>query len=64
MMQVMGMRQSVVWLVWLLISGVTMLLVAVLLTMLLKLSGLMPRSNPILLFGLLASHCASILMYW
>ena len=64
MMQVMGMRQSVVWLVWLLISGVTMLLVAVLLTMLLKLSGLMPRSNPILLFGLLASYCASILMYW
>ncbi len=44
MMQVMGMRHSVGWLVWLLVSLAGMVLISVLVTLLMKYGGLLVRS--------------------
>eukprot|EP00095_Tigriopus_kingsejongensis_P012211 maker-scaffold927_size80360-snap-gene-0.22 protein:Tk12211 transcript:maker-scaffold927_size80360-snap-gene-0.22-mRNA-1 annotation:"atp-binding cassette" len=63
-MEVMGMRQSAVWIVWLLISGLTLIVANLLLTLLLKFGGLIPRSNPFLLFCLLFCYTLSLLAYW
>lgn len=63
-MQVMGMRRSIPWIVWLIISGATMILSSILLTILLKVSGVLPRTNPFLLFALLLFYVLSLLGYW
>ncbi|XP_059086217.1 retinal-specific phospholipid-transporting ATPase ABCA4-like [Tigriopus californicus] len=62
-MQVMGMRRSIPWIVWLLISGATMIFSSILLTILLKFSGILPRTNGILLFALLFFYVLSLLAF-
>jgi hypothetical protein len=63
-MQVMGMRKSVVWLVWFMTSAFTMLVLCLLLTLLLSMGGILPLSNPFLIFALLASYIFGILGFW
>ena len=64
MAQVMGMRHSVLWLVWILISGVNMILISVALTLILKLGGLLPHSDTELVFLLLLLYSVSCLAFW
>ena len=64
MMQVMGMRHSVIWLVWILISGVNMLFISATLTFILKLGGLLLNSDTELVFLLLLLYSVSCLAFW
>ena len=64
MMQVMGMRHSVIWLVWILISSVNMLTISATLTLILKLGGLLPNSDTELVFLLLLLYSLSCLAFW
>lgn len=63
-MQVMGMRHSVVWIVWLAISGATMITLSFILTFILKWGGITPLSDPLLIFFLLFGYSLSLLSYW
>ena len=64
MMQVMGMRHSVIWVVWILLSGVNMLIISAALTLVLRLGGILPYSDTELVFLLLLLYSASCLAFW
>ena len=64
MMQVMGMRHSVIWVVWILLSGVNMLIISAALTLVLKLGGILPYSDTELVFLLLLLYSVSCLAFW
>ena len=64
MIQVMGMRHSVIWVVWILLSGVNMLIISTALTLILKLGGILPYSDTELVFLLLLLYSVSCLAFW
>ena len=64
MMQVMGMRHSVIWVVWILLSGVNMLIISAALTLVLRLGGILPYSDTELVFLLLLLYSISCLAFW
>ena len=64
MMQVMGMRHSVIWVVWILLSGVNMLIISAALTLVLRLGGILPYSDTELVFLLLLLYSVSCLAFW
>ena len=63
MMQVMGMKRSVIWTAWILMSSVTMLVICAELTLLLKFAEILPYSNPLLIFYALVVFSISVVMY-
>ena len=64
MMQVMGMRHSVIWVVWILLSGVNVLIISAALTLVLRLGGILPYSDTELVFLLLLLYSVSCLAFW
>jgi ATP-binding cassette subfamily A (ABC1) protein 12 len=62
--QVMGMRHSVIWIVWLLISAVNMVVISCVLTVILKWGGLLPNTNVELIFMLMLTYSFSVLAFW
>ena len=64
MMQVMGMRHSVIWVVWILLSGVNMLIISAALTLVLRLGAILPYSDTELVFLLLLLYSVSCLAFW
>ncbi len=64
MMQVMGMRHSVVWVVWLLISAANMVVISVALSLILSFGGLLPKTDPAIVFILLLVYSLSVLAFW
>ena len=62
-MQVMGMRNSAVWLVWIFVTAISMVIICILFTLFLSFGGLLPRSNPLLVFFLIFAYILSLLAF-
>lgn len=62
-MQVMGLSHSVGWLVWLFVSLCGLLLIAVVLSLLLKYGGLLPYSDVGPVFVLMITYSVSVLAF-
>ena len=62
-MQVMGMRHSVVWLVWLFITAISMVIICLILSLFISFGGLLPHSNPVLVFFLILAYVLSLLSF-
>ena len=63
-MQVMGMRFTVVWSVWLLWCCVTMIVLSVLLALILWLGDVLRHSDPSLVFVTIAVYSVALVMFW
>ena len=63
-MQVMGMRYSLVWSVWLLWSCLSMLIISAILAVVMWLGDVLPNSNPLLIFLMLATFSVALVMFW
>jgi hypothetical protein len=62
-MQVMGMKNSVIWSVWILMTFATMVVISAELTAVLRWAGILPLSNPLLVFAMLAVFSSSVVAY-
>ena len=63
-MQVMGMRFTVVWSVWLLWCCVTMIVLSALLALILWLGDVLRHSDPSLVFVTIAVYSVALVMFW
>ena len=62
-MEVMGMRNVVIWSVWILLTLATMLVICIELTLVLKFGNILPLSDPLLIFCMLVSFSVSVVMF-
>ncbi len=63
MLEVMGMHSSVSWLVWILTTFIFILIICGVMTTILKLGGLLPLSNWVLIFILLLCSTLATVSY-